>query len=1134
MSIAIFDKFKNFIPTTIVDGADVSMVILVDPPSELPAVFLADKGVLDTANKKIKVYNETGAEVIHEFDISETDLKPIEEEISALDGRVSTLETDNATNKSDISTIKTDIGNLKTGVSDNASDIASNASDIQGLQGSIGDQNTEINAIKITLGNVETTANNADSLSKTNAGKLDNALLSDEYGWNINKLNVYNVSRISRTNNAVNSSGVSIGDVDVNLHGDTVGITSSNSASTYAVFSAGGLNINDYPLTRMGSGGDTDTNGANIGDVKRIATDGSGLKPTGEEWDMLGYPIINIGTSEVETSASTVGQVNAVKTTADAADTLSKNNAQRLDNLPPAPDLDGYVKNGEDVNFGTAEINIVKVTKGDDKTKFSDILIDGNTNTEMNFVGDTHFYVRDKADNSKGLEAFQIDSSARFVIKQKVKTPVITNLSTGTTNSNTDNSGFIDLSTPGEVKLGAKSNVTFNVAGNGIIEVAAAGLKFLRDVNANNHTISKMGDLKFSAGYQIEGSSTGNLKIRNADGLYKNDSTDNNSIRFEGDDLRYKAAHHMFFKNASESQIFGVSDAGANLFNHNIIKVKHLLGNTVGAMNVANVHIIKRDDGKDTNQSIQLNASDLSYYSDKHEFKTNGNARRLTIEDHAADWHDCILSNVKDAVANKDVPNLAQVNALIAASGGGGVEYENYIIRSQDGSHTFYETTSTEKNAWVVATNNNAGTLTYTFDYSRNGQEVVAGLENKTKRTIIVRMQLRQSTVLTVEVPAYSVFTTRYVPDIGHYVYNIGTWYPTEQRVITLEDINPQISSDYKQMTKNIIAAMPNHTTLIGYHNPDIDGASKYKFVTRGKTGTEKEVSKCSVVIHKHTSNHAVGLSTTEGSGRVYSRVLDGTTGIWNTNDTSASFALEEDIPLDEIPEDQIFFTGDKGILESYVIDGETNEIGLRPLDGYNVPKHDSDIAALGVQTEKNRSVTNYFVNESQLSYDWPDEERRPLVEVQVLNTTQKINNSSVTVTDNAEHKYSGEYNTVGSVAINASGNWANVYVYHNAYKHESENYYVVFNQATTTWNIIEAENEHTSIGSKAAAVTVALGSATSLPASFGNYVIDTNFDNIDSLEFFTAEVPVQYDDVNSRVIINFNGSHPSGFVTLK
>ena len=277
-------------------------------------------------------------------------------------------------------------------------------------------------------------------------------------------------------------------------------------------------------------------------------------------------------------------------------------------------------------------------------------------------------------------------------------------------------------------------------------------------------------------------------------------------------------------------------------------------------------------------------------------------------------------------------------------------------------------------------------------------------------------------------------------------------------------------------------------------------------------------------------------MSTTEGltGGRVYSRVLDGTTGVWNTNETAASFSLQEDIPLDSVPEDQIFFTGDAGILESYIVNEETNEVALRPLNGYNVPKHESDIAALEVQTEKNRSVTHTFINEGVLNYDWPDDQRKPLVDVYVLNTTQTINNSSVEVTDNDTHKYSGVYNTVGAEAIDSSGNWSVNYVYHNLYKHVSEDYYVAFNQSNATWQIIESANPHTSIGSPAASVTVQLGSKSSLPESFGDFVIDPNFDNIDSLEFLSAEVGVLMDEVNKKAIINFNGANPSGYVVLK
>lgn len=999
-----------------------------------------------------------------------------------------------------------------------------------------------------------------------------------------------------------------------------------------------GFDAKSFKILNLDSGEDVDTSAATIGDVKRIATDGSGLKPTDNEWDMLTLPIINVAESEESNSAATVGQVNAVdgkigdvkstadsakskaeanessissltetvsgntttigqvKSTADAADTLSKANATRIDNLPPPPDLSGYVKNGDDVNFGTAEINIAKVTKGDDNTKFSDILIDGNSNTQLNFVGDTHFFIRNKDDNTKGLEAFQIDSSARFVAKQKVKTPIITNLGSGTTNSNSDKAAFIDLSIDNEVKLGAKSKVSFNVGGNGIIEAAAAGLKFLRDADANSHTISNMGDLKFNSGYQIEGSTTGNLKIRNAEGFYKNDSTDNNSIRFDGDDLRYKSEHHMFYKNASTSQLFGISDAGANLFNHNLKKVKHILANSAGSMNVSGIHILKRDDEKDANQSIQFNTGDITSYSDKHEWKTNDNARRLTIENHEANWHDCPLTsvnsiwggdndntngikfetgtgNVKNhhyaenhiffnnagqaqfevlptgisahskhiryvgqGSSDTDATNLGHIKELIAANGGGGaIEFKKikknvtgspqYIYHNGD-NHLFIEYTG------------NAGTIaldTMRKDVDDQVEDMFV-VHNKTDTTCYIRLFFDNESVV------HGIAPRSYSHGWANRV--IGEWVVTamkdpnhvpEQRVIKIADLTYSSNSDPRQVTKNIINAMPINSILIARHESGSskkDTANRNRFISRGDANA-CESEECIAIIVKHSTDRATGMSTTQGGdGKAWSRVLDGKRHAWFTNDTANSFSLSSDIDLTQYPEDQLFLTGDKGMMISTI--NEDGDSLLQEVTGYNVPKNESDIAALEVQTEKNRSVTHYFINEGSLSYDYPDSERKPLVEVQVLNTMQQINDSSVTVTDNAEHVYGGEYNTIGSLAINSSGNWANQYVYHNAYKHVSEDYYVVFNQGNASWQIIQSENPHTSIGSKAAAVTVQLGGKSSLPESFGDYVIDPNFDNIDSLEFITAEVPVQYDETTSRVLINFNGAKPSGYVILK
>ncbi len=194
---------------------------------------------------------------------------------------------------------------------------------------------------------------------------------------------------------------------------------------------------------------------------------------------------------------------------------------------------------------------------------------------------------------------------------------------------------------------------------------------------------------------------------------------------------------------------------------------------------------------------------------------------------------------------------------------------------------------------------------------------------------------------------------------------------------------------------------------------------------------------------------------------------------------------------------------------------------------------YDAAVAALQTELNLTKPIIHYFINEGELSYDWVSEDRRPVVSVQVLDTSQTINNSSITVTDNDTHIYSGTYNAVGSVCIDVDGNWT-VHSYHNAYKHSSLDNYVVFNLSNETWQIIESANLHTSIGEIAASVTAQLGGRSSLPESFGNFTIDPNFDGINSLEFTSADVPVSYDDINRRVLIDFGRSKPSGFVVLK
>lgn len=503
--------------------------------------------------------------------------------------------------------------------------------------------------------------------------------------------------------------------------------------------------------------------------------------------------------------------------------------------------------------FDTLHARALMIHENDSESGvFTEFTIDGNKNTIVRAVGDTHYYMKNRS-TSELIEAFQVDSSGRFVVKQKVKTPVITNLSTGTTNSNSDRAGFIDLSVDGEVKLGAKSKVSFNVNGSGVVEISGTELKILQGLNANNKSITS---------------------------------------------------------------------------------IKHLVGNSAGTMNVAGVKLIKRDDSSDNTQAIQINSGDITAYSDKHEWKTNDNARRLTIENHEANWHDCKLTNIADADSDKGAPNLAQVQALISASGEG--DSFKKVKLDVGGSPTYYEHNGDSH--LYIEYSGNGGTVS--IDTMRNGSEQQSDLvlmHNTKSTNAFIRLFYDGSSDL-IELPGYSYVVGWTNRDIGRWVTmtsKSAMQIPVE-RIVLADELTWTATDDPRENTKRIIAAAPDHCTIIGYHNKD-NSNKKYHIVSRADTDKSENI-RSTFFINKKASGHATGMSTTEGGigDKVWSRVLDGVRGAWDTADTSNAFGLSTNINLDSYPEETLAFTTDRGLMRINM-DGNGDKT-LLEVDGFNIP----------------------------------------------------------------------------------------------------------------------------------------------------------------------------------------------------
>ena len=162
--------------------------------------------------------------------------------------------------------------------------------------------------------------------------------------------------------------------------------------------------------------------------------------------------------------------------------------------LAPSEHIAGWVINGGvviDIDLYNGSLNdkksdsfdelvtrVLKVHEGpENPDNFTQVYIDGNKNTTIHSIGDTHFY-RKNPESKDLTEIFQIDNANRFIVKTKIKVPVITNPSTGTTNSNTDKAAYIDFSTDNVFKVGAKNEIRYSVNGSTVFSLKDDGCNF--------------------------------------------------------------------------------------------------------------------------------------------------------------------------------------------------------------------------------------------------------------------------------------------------------------------------------------------------------------------------------------------------------------------------------------------------------------------------------------------------------------------------------------------------------------------------------------------------------------------------------------------------------------------------------
>lgn len=310
MAIIFLDKVKNGIPTAIFDGKDVDKIILVDPPEDLPSVFLKGKGKLNTTEKKITLFDADGVEGVsfgidadsahslataaHNLATSaQTEAAANTANLLAVDATLASHSTKLASHKVQIDILEADMITVKasaraanltadealakanrheeeivaldTETDLMAKDIANNALSIQVVDSAIetvyeefGVLETKVSDQDVSIASVETDVVGIISDIEAINAEID-AIALDGFIESGTDIDVKDINSSTGIVNVVDPNRA-IDVFEVNIDGTPeITITQTNA------------DLYNKPLLNVGSGGDLDTNAANIGDVKRIA-----------------------------------------------------------------------------------------------------------------------------------------------------------------------------------------------------------------------------------------------------------------------------------------------------------------------------------------------------------------------------------------------------------------------------------------------------------------------------------------------------------------------------------------------------------------------------------------------------------------------------------------------------------------------------------------------------------------------------------------------------------------------------------------------------------------------------------------------------------------------------------------------
>ncbi|CAH9011760.1 hypothetical protein VP496E541_P0015 [Vibrio phage 496E54-1] len=1137
MAIVYLDKIKSGIPTTIIEGKDVDSVIIIDPDPAMPPFFLANRMSLNSTTKTVTVYDGSGVSS-STFNI---DASSVEALVQALESEVNdtndlaqsahnlavSAQTEAAINTAAIAA--TDVT-----VAIHGDKLAVHRAELTVLSGDMVTVKQSARAANLTADEALAKANiNTEGIANldlettdlfngfadhelrilSNTAKADASI--EQLGENELKIATLetdvvgifsDVERIDAEIAAIEAETVlrnntNIHVKDVSTSTGTFKLDDPNrvidkydfsiNGTSELTFTGDSVDFYTKPLTNVGTGGELDTNAANIGDVKRIAANTNpdlanyvekmsdaplnsvemefaAIGSTADEGLILegdtlyakssaGYQhffiedgkfnvksklIQNVRPAVDTGDAVNKGQLDTVDTKATAADTLSKSNQADLTNL------------GQTVGENTAQIgaNTSAIASKADQAELATVKATAN-----------------EADALSKTNKARLDTNDTTISDIEADITAVTN------RVSSNETGIENLSTTVGGNVAAISSL------NSTVGTLSGEIDAVSDVASQADTLAKSNQSAITGLNSAVDNNT-NAISANATEIANVKTTANTA------DTLSKSNQATLATKASQEDldtVAGVANAADSRSQFNEAKLEGKISTDSDAevnslVNVSGNYNSTDNFDLSVNGTNVLSATQSAIYAKKNMVFQGNNA---------------LIKGLSDAVEDEDAMNKQSVEVLtnalstridnIAAGTGDESDFvtvdgfdkmltENGVnlldrLNELDGDSQCHIAFNEIRAARPLANPSQNRWVMYEFVDANNPIWKFAPKTGIPLKDGLVSVEHTSDVGVSLRIVTESTILVKTI----HYNFGTGNngrrndwqvWQPkvkgwegfNKGQILTDEDISWVTSSNLRTNMQRLRDAIPNGCIFIGWHNHKATD-NKYKIIAKGNTDNI-EGTAGTYILWKHggpssTTGFYINSASTEVEG--WTRTYLGTVNAW------VSFGKQD-----------------------------------------------------------NRSTGTFFSGVESVTI--PHNEDREDLKTLIVDTTQNLSTTSLTDAD-------GTYNSVGKYGVGWDGNWTQEWAYHNTYLNSITNVYIAFDYSVMQWRKFPVSKSHTQIDQPAVQSTIALlGGRGLFPADLS---ITVNLGDVEAVPHVNAEVEEVYNHETKESTLTFGGGKMWGYV---